>query len=180
METFTAIKDFVPNPSYHKQRRAASGSLDFDSIDQPIVGLIRNLARLTYCFTLQSCYGHFLYDDQQDPQNIEPLPVSAEIPGVKYRIAYIALCLQDNVSGRAMFKDLSEIPSINPDYIQFGCADWFWERQINSYVLQVEPIRYQNKDWTIVDYQEALHIEKVRQAFFHELGKLIERRTLLV
>lgn len=31
------------------------------------------------------------------------------------------------------------ITAIEPDYLQFGSADWFWERWLNSYALQVEP-----------------------------------------
>ena len=177
METFTAIKDFVPNPHFNEQRRKALNKLDFASLDRPIVGLLRGFARLAYCFTLQSCHGHFLYGDQEDTRNIEPLPVSTTIPSVKYRIAYIALCLQGSDTGKALFQDLSELPSIDPEYIQFGCAEWFWKRQVNSFALQVEPKRYQTKDWIVVDYREARHIEKVRDEFFDALGKVIQKRV---
>jgi len=106
------------------------------------------------------------------------LPVSAIIPNVEYRIAYIALCLQNSDSGRALFQDLSGLASTNPKYIQFGCAEWFWGRQVNSYALQVEPERYKTKDRIVVGYREALHIEKVRNEFFSDLGRIIERRSL--
>ncbi|MDY7041895.1 MAG: hypothetical protein SVX38_13645 [Chloroflexota bacterium] len=178
METFTAIKGFVHNPHYHEQRRRALDRLDIDAIDEPIVQLVNNFAKLPYCFTLQSCWGHFLYEGQKDPNNTEALPISAAAPKVEYRIAYIALCLQDSDSGRALFQDLRAIASLNPKDIQFGCAEWFWERQVNSYALQVEPERYKTKDRIVVSYQEALHIERIRNEFFGELGGLIERRSL--
>ena len=177
METFTTLKDFVDNPNYYEQRQNALSSLNIDAIDQPIVELINSFAELTYCFTLQSCYGHFVYDIQTDSKNTEPLPVPGVVACVEYRIAYIALCIQNSALGRELFKDLSTLPSIAPEYIQFGCAEWFWQRQVNSFAVQVEPDRYKTKDRIVVDYQEALHIEGIRNEFFGELGRLLEKRT---
>lgn len=177
METFTALKEFVDNPHYHKQRQEYLGKLDISTIDAPIVDIINGLIKLSYCYTLQSCYGHFLYKNQKNPKNTEPLPTSDIVPSVEYRIAYIAMCIQDNDSGRRLFHELSEIPLIDPEYIQFGCAEWFWEREVNSYVLQVEPNRYMTLDKTPpINYEEALHIEKIRDEFFSELSKLIQKR----
>ena len=48
------------------------------------------------------------------------------------------------------------------------------ERQVNSYVLQVEPKRHMMKDKLSVDYWEALHIEKIRNNFFTQLKKLVQ------
>ncbi len=48
-------------------------------------------------------------------------------------------------SRRDSFHDLRQIPAIDPEYIQFGCAEWFWEAQVNSYALQVEPMRHMTK-----------------------------------
>jgi hypothetical protein len=177
LETFTALRDFVYNPYFHKQRQEYLGKLDIDTIDAPIIDIVSSLAELSYCFTLQSCYGHFLYEKQNNPTNTEPLPVSDSISSVEYRLAYIALCIQNNDSGRRLFRELSEIPSIDPDYVQFGCAEWFWDRQLNSYALQVEPKRYMTQDKTPpIDYQEALHVQNIRNEFFGELRKLIQRR----
>ena len=177
METFATLKNFVGNPHYHKQREEYISKLDVSIIDTPIVDIVNGLAKLPYCFTLQSCYGHFLYENQKDHTNTEPLPVSDIISVVEYRIAYIALCIQNNNSGKELFYDLNEIISIDPEYIQFGCAEWFWERQVNSYALQVEPERYMTLDKTPpIDYQEALHIENVRNEFFNAVRKLIKKR----
>ena len=58
--------------------------------------------------------------------------------------------------------------------LQIGCAEWFWEKQVNSYALQVEPKRHMTKDRLPVDYWEALHIEEVRNKFFTQLKKLVQ------
>jgi hypothetical protein len=179
METFTTIKDFVPNPSYHEQREECLRKLDMNTIDAPLIEIIEGFLGFSYCFTLQSCYGHFLHREQRDPKNLEPLPVSESISKVEYRIAYLALCIQDNEAGRRLFSDLSEIPGIDPAYIQFGCAEWFWEQQVNSYALQVEPERYKTKDSLFIGYQEALHLQKVRDDVFGRLKNLIEKRNIM-
>lgn len=176
METFSVVKDLVRNPYYHQQRETSLQELDLSKIDPPIVKLVSGFAKLQYCFTLQSCYGHFVYSGQPDPHNIDPLRITDNIRSVEYRIAYLALCIEDSKLGRELLLDLSEIPSIDPDYVQFGCAEWFWERQVNSFALQVEPKRHMKKDKVRVDYQEALHIEKVRNQFFAELQQLLQKR----
>lgn len=175
METFTELKDFVDNPDFHKQRQRAQNHLDWNEIDAPIIELIRDLNQINCCFTLQCCYGHFVTSHQKDPNNFDSLPLSGIIAGeITYRIAYLALCIEDSPSGRILFQDLKKVPGIDRDYIQFGCADWFWERQVNSYALQVEPQRFMNRDSAVVDYQEALYIEKVRNQFFIHVRELVQ------
>ena len=174
METFIDLKDFVDNPYFHDHRKKCLSELDIESIDAPIVELIGSLAELDYCFTLQSCYGHFMYNNQKNPYNIESLPVSNSISNVEYKIAYIALCIDNSEQGSFIFQRLRDILSIDPEYVQFGCAKWFWERQVNSYVLQVEPKRHMMKDKCSVDYWEAIHIEKIRNKFFTRLKKLAQ------
>jgi len=88
METFTTVKGFVHNPNYYEQRKKALSSLNTDTIDQPIVELISSFAKLTYCFTLQSCYGHFVYDIQTDSENTELLPIPGVSARVEYKIAF--------------------------------------------------------------------------------------------
>jgi len=58
--------------------------------------------------------------------------------------------------------------------VQFCCADWFWKRQVNSYALQVEPERYKTKDKITINFQEALHIENVRNEFFRRIEKIFD------
>ena len=176
MKTFTELKDFVDNPHFHEQRQTSINRVDMTTIDLPIVEVIDDFSKLPYCFTLQSCYGHFLYSGQKDKKNIEPLPASEDIAEVEYRIAYIALCIEDSESGRQLFSELRQVPAVDLDYIQFCCADWFWKDQVNSYALQVEPERYKTKDRCSVSYQEALHIEKVRNQFFAEIKRIVQNR----
>ncbi len=177
METFTTLKPFVDNPFYQKQREKSLGSLDINTIDEPISELIRNFAQLPYCFTLQSCYGHFVCHHQEDPKNLEPLFRSNDLSSVEYRIAYIALCIQNSDRGRQLLQDLKAFPSMDPDYVQFGCAEWFWKEQVNSYALQVEPERHKTKDKVVVSFQEALHIEKVRNKVFSKLIRMIQKKV---
>ncbi|MBL7199587.1 MAG: hypothetical protein ISS56_05520 [Anaerolineae bacterium] len=179
METFTGIRAFVDHPDYRTHRQAALNSLDMETIDAPIVPIIEGMATLPYCFTLQSCYGHFLYGDQREPRNVERLPALIHVSDIEYRLAYIALCVENSRSGVTFLRDLGGIPRIDPEYVQFGCAEWFWERQVNSYVLQVEPARSATKDRINVGYGEALHLQKVRDAFWNELCLLVQHRLAI-
>ena len=105
------------------------------------------------------------------------MPISDNITRVEYRIAYIALGIENSDLGRALFRDLRKIPSIDPEYIQFGCAEWFWGRQVNSYALQVEPKRHMTEDKVPnIGYEEALYIEKIRNEAFGKLRKLVQER----
>jgi len=101
------------------------------------------------------------------------LPVKDTIAKVEYRIAYIALCIENSLLGRVLFNALNKITAIDPENVQFCCADWFWKRQVNSYALQVEPDRFKRKDTAVLDYKEALHIEKIRNEFFIRLYELL-------
>lgn len=173
METFTELKELAENPYFQAQRQKSLRNLSDDMIDTPIVNLINAFNKLPYCFTLQSCYGHFTCNGQEDPHNFTVLPVTDAIAKVEYRIAYIAFCIENGESGKDLLEDLQEITTIDPKNIQFGCADWFWKRQVNSYALQVEPDRYQHLDKAILDYNEALYLEKVRDEFFFQLNKFV-------
>ncbi len=172
METFTETKKIADNADYQIQRQKCLRDLTNDMIDAPIIEVVNGFNNLPYCFTLQSCYGHFIYNGQDNPQNLESLPIKDTIAKVEYRIAYIAFCIENSLLGREMFASLKEIPAIDPENIQFCCAEWFWKRQVNSYALQVEPDRFKLKDTAIVDLKEALHIEKIRNEFFIRLNEL--------
>ncbi len=174
METFTELKDLAGNPHYQIQKRKIISDFDDDIIDTTIFNLIKGFNKLPYCFTLQSCYGHFVFNGQNDIHNLDPLPVKEIIAQVEYRIAYIAFCIENSASGRGLFEALKEITAIDPENVQFCCAEWFWKKQINSYALQVEPDRFKHKDTAIIDFKEALHIEKIRNTFFIQLNELLE------
>jgi tRNA(Phe) wybutosine-synthesizing methylase Tyw3 len=61
LETFTEPKELAENPHYQDQRRKSLAGLSDGMIDVPIIELINAFNKLPYCFTLQSCYGHFIY-----------------------------------------------------------------------------------------------------------------------
>ena len=174
METFTPPKAFVDNPRFHQDRQQALRRIDLSDIDPPIVTLIERFTTLPQCFTLQCCYGHFVYLPGQDSHNLERLPNRVDGP-ITYRIAYLAICLEDSPSGRALYQSLSLFPRLDPDYVQFGSASWFWDQYLNSYVLQVEPHRFKFSDQAVIEHPEALHIEQIRDRFFIQLNELIER-----
>ncbi|MBN1626477.1 MAG: hypothetical protein JW944_08115 [Deltaproteobacteria bacterium] len=180
METYTDLKDLTENPDYGARRRDALEGLKGVEIDSPIIEHVNGLNSLPWCFTLQSCYGHFLYKGQDNPYNIEPLPITDSIDRVDYKIAYIALCIENSDAGRRLFEDLKTLTRIDPENVQFCCAEWFWERQVNSYALQVEPDRFKHEDRVELDYREALKIEKIRNEFFIRLKDLIKRHMTIV
>jgi hypothetical protein len=179
LETFTEPKELEENPHYQEQRQQSLSKLSDDMIDAPIVEIVNAFNSLPYCFTIQCCYGHFIYDGQMDSFNCKALPVAGTINNVEYRIAYITFCIDNNNSGRGLLIELKKITSIDPENIQFGCAEWFWKRQVNSYALQVEPDRFKHQDKAILNYGEALRVENVRNTFFvalEELGKNHQNR----
>lgn len=173
MKTFTGPKELVSNPHFPKQKKQCLVLLSEDMIDPPITDIINSFNRLSFCFTLQCCYGHFLYPGQTDPYNLNRLPASTSQARVEYRIAYIAFCIENCVSGKDFLNRLQELTLISPQNIQLGCAEWFWQRQLNSYAVQVEPHRFKKKDTVLLDYQEAVAIEKIRNAFFTRLRTLL-------
>ncbi len=175
METFADPKALVKNPLYRDQRLISLERLNDMAIDPPIARLIHGFNQLPYCFTLQSCYGHFVYNGRRDPHNLEPLPFTHTIDRVEYRIAYIAFCIDYSESGKIFLDALKAMEKVDPENIQFCCAEWFWQRQVNSYALQVEPDRFKFKDRAILPYQEALKIEKIRNEFFVRLSNLLQK-----
>ena len=102
------------------------------------------------------------------------MPITNSIETVEYRIAYIALCVENSTFGKNLIEALKQITIIDPENIQFGSADWFWERQKNTYALQVEPDRFKYEDKMILDRKEALNIEKIRNNFFIKIEELLQ------
>lgn len=175
LETFSEPKELIENPHYRLQREESLAGFTDNMIDPPIIGLIRAFKEIPYCFTLQCCHGHFIYGGQEDHDNLASLPITNNISKVEYRIAYIAFCIENSFKGRLLLKALQAIPAIDPENIQFCSASWFWERQVNSYALQVEPNRFKHKDKVLLGYSEALKIEKSRNEFFDKLRELLLR-----
>lgn len=174
METFGAPKALVANPDFAAQRRRSLAGLTDGMLDAPIRGLIRRLNGLPHCFTLQCCYGHFVHAAQSDPHSLAPLSTAAGLSRVTYRIAYVALCLDATAQGEQLLETLKRLPRLDPDNIQFGSAEWFWQQQVNTYALQVEPERFKFQDQAVLEGPEALKIERLRTLFFERFKDAVE------
>lgn len=175
METFTDEKDLSGKDlDFPVEKKRHIHILARSKIDKPIRNIIDSLNSYSYCFTLQSCWGHFVLSKDQDEDNLEPLSeYNKKNVDILYRIAYLAMRIRNCPEGIRFLQKLRELKNIDKGYIQFGCADWFWKKQINSYVIQVEPERHKTKDSVTLDYPEALHVQKVRDCLFGKLEEML-------
>ncbi|MBN1461020.1 MAG: hypothetical protein JXA57_15945 [Armatimonadetes bacterium] len=146
------------------------------TIDAPILDIIIGLGKLPHCFTLQSCYGHFVWDRQPEDENVEPLPGEGS-GSVRYRIAYLALCVENSAAGVRIRNFLARVCAVDTEYVQFGSPDWFWRQYPNSYALQVEPKRFATRDEAVLEYGEAVHVQGVRDEVFRRLRELVSGRA---
>ena len=176
METFAPARPFVHNPGYRDDCQRVKAALDLNAVDAPIRVIITAFNKLHYCYTLQCCYGHFLHATQSNPHNMERLPAH-DIGLVQYRIAYLALCLEDSAPGIRLISLLEQVPEIGAGYIQFGSPRWFWEQHPNSYALQVEPECFCDRDAVTIEYQEALRMQSIRDRFFERLAEIAGKCT---
>lgn len=172
MQTFAGPRAFVDHPGFARERRNATTNLPLDALDAPIRDLIADMSSLSCAFTLQSCYGHFLHALQRDDHDLSPLP-GADPGTITYRIAYVALCIENGEKGKRLRDALASLTEVDPDFIQFGSPEWFWNRRPNSYALQVEPLRFADRDKVKLDYAEALMVEKARNRFFEALREAV-------
>jgi hypothetical protein len=176
MNTFTALKPFTINTGFSRQREVSHYNFSKVQIDPPVNNLLYMIKKLPYCYSIQSCCGHFVYGNK-DLINTDKLPELPPDERIEYRIAYLAFCIEDSREGKIFFNELKKIPELDEDYIQFGCAEWFWNMQPNSYILQVEPERFSDMDKILVSYPEAVHIELVRNKFIEYLEELLQQKT---
>ena len=172
METFSKARDFVDHPDYLRDRKKALSGFRPGDIDPPIRDIVRDFALLPHCFTLQCCYGHFLWEGQKDMHNLEILPLQHR-GMIRYRIAYLALCIERGEKGANLQERLAAICRIDEAYVQFGSPDWFWQFYPNSFALQVEPDRYKMQDQVLLEHAEALHVQSVRNVFFQRVREIL-------
>lgn len=117
METYTAPRPLEDYPGFQSSRQLALHNLDVTLIDNPLVGLIKDLNKLPYLFTLQCCYGHFLTTDGEELSDFDLLRTTSK---VEYRLAYIAFCIENSPSGKQFVQQLKEIPlTVEQGVIQF-------------------------------------------------------------
>lgn len=173
METYTDYKPIIRNSNFKADRQVALEKLDLGLIDAPLRTLVKDINRLPYIFTTQCCHGHF---QKTDGEEILQFKRAKTNDRVKYRLAYIAFCIEDSLPGRNIRKKLVNIPlSIDQDKIQFFSAQWFWDQWLNSYALQVMPKRLKGQDTAQLEYVEAREIAVVRDTFFAYLKDFIAR-----
>ena len=136
-------------------------------IEEPIIEVIDSLNKLPFCFTIQSCFGHFLFENKPASTTYYLPEKTTRTRNCKYRISYVAIRVDGSQEARGLLSLLRDIPStINKEYIQFGCAEWFWEQHINSFVIQVQPRDRSNVDSLLVTTEEAQLIQAVRDRFW--------------
>jgi hypothetical protein len=184
METFDVPKPFVDNPDYERNRRVALKTLQSliaaGKIDPPLVELMNLFSRVSHCYTIQSCFGHFVHERESDERTTARLiPYKGMISTVLYRIAYIAFVLEKSENGLVLYHDLRTLALQNPGYIQFGSAGWFWEQSVNTYQIQVAPEREKDKDSFWVTYDDAILLEKMRDMLIRELAPIAKKHIRL-
>lgn len=174
METYTRARPVEPNDAFEAQRAAATVGLDATDIDEPLVALVADLNRLPHCFTLQCCYGHFVGEGDQDPRSLKPPPPMGK-RSLQYRLAYVAFAISDDDRGRAFLEAVHDLRDLDPRYIQVGSADWFWDRQVNSFVIQIGPRKMRKVDFMDLDGKQVRHVSHVRTQLFRRFAALVER-----
>jgi hypothetical protein len=179
MKTFTSPRELIFSESFGLDRKRAIADINVNDLDKPLINIVEQFNTLPFCFTLQCCYGHFLYPLQQDPNNLDPLPGYDTGP-ITYRIAYLAFCIKENSAGKNFCKVMEKVQDMDRDYIQFGSADWFRERCPNSFVLQVEPRKYKYQDQALLDWKEAVHVEETRRLFFERIKRILAEENLKI
>lgn len=183
METFTPPRPFVPHPDYWRDRERSLQELRQEivknRIDPPLLQLVRECMTIPHCFTMQCCFGHFVHRMEPDTENLAPISrYTQEVGIIRYRIAYVALCLQDSSAGHAMYFELEKIAALDPSFIQFGSADWFWDQVPNTYCIQLEPERMKGEDSGEVTWEEALKIEEIREPFFTVIMEIMNSQDI--
>ena len=164
METYIAPKPFEDHPGFQPDRQRALDILDITLIDKPLRGLIVDLNKLPYLFTLQCCYGHFLTADKEE---IADFDLFVSIDKVEYRLAYITFCIEKSPSGKKFAQQLKDISlTVEQGLVQFCSAQWFWDQWVNSYALQIMSKRFKAKDSVVIDFQEAEKLKQARDIFF--------------
>lgn len=180
METFIQPRPCVSHPAYWRDRERSLQDLRHEivknTIDPPLLPLVWECISIPHCFTLQCGYGHFVHRLAPDPENCVPISSIREPVGpIRYRIAYLALCVENSRDGRLLYHNLAGMTEMDPAFIQFGSADWFWDRMPNTYCIQLEPERMKEEDSGDVTWEEALRLEELRGPFFKRLMEIMHR-----
>jgi hypothetical protein len=179
VETFVEPIEMVEESRFTQNRIKALGDLRPGEIDPQILDIVQDFLQLPHCYTVQSCCGHFVVpgDDGQGVTMLDPGPRPPET-GL-YQLAYVAVVIENSGPGRELYHRLSEFPKLSKAFIQWGSATWFWNEQgyLNSYVLQVEPVRFKHLDRFTMDEQEARDWLAARELFWTALRGMLRRES---
>lgn len=175
METFIAAKEMVEDPSFEEKREKALKQFHMSEIDPQIRDVVNGFAQMEHCFTVQSCHGHIIEQDT-DSKVIRRIDPEPELPETGcYQLAYLALVIENSVPGRELMRALAGLASEDEEFIQWGCAEWFWITQghPNSYVIQVQPYRFRNLDRFTMEREEAETWLAARDRLFRKVRKIL-------
>ena len=174
MQTFCSERPLQPDPGFEAAKARALEGMDMAEIDAPIKDIITSLNKHPFCYTLQSCFGHFVSTEHPDDHNLSVVEESDSSDNPLYRISYLALCIRADPDGKRLLSLLKKMPwEVDRDRIQFGCAKWFWNRCVNSYVLQVQPKDRADVDSLTISAREARLIQSARTRFWEALRTTI-------
>ncbi len=178
VQTYTQARPLVVDSGYEARRRVSLADLEdilsAGEIDAPIVSIIERISLIPYCFTLQSCYGHFVVGNGLSTDSVKQISHDMKRGStIRYRLAYMAFCIQNNPSGLRLLKDLKAIAREDPEYIQFGSATWFWNRCVNSYVLQAGSVEHVSEDSFEMGIAEALRVEAARDMLYAKIAEVV-------
>jgi hypothetical protein len=184
METFTPPRPFITHPDYRRDRertlRNLSQEILKNAIDPPLLPLVQECISIPHCFPLQCCYGHFVHRLAPDRENLVPISSVRESVGpICYRIAYLAFCIENSRNGHSLYRDLAGMTEMDPAFIQFGSASWFWNMIPNTYIVQLEPMRGACLDTVQVTRDEAIHLERARGRFFGRLEEIAQKNMTI-
>jgi len=127
--------EFVENARYSQERQDTLAALALGSIDEPLMDLVSGFATLSHCFTLQCCYGHFVWKSAKAPHTLERIPSNVVGP-VTYRIAYVAFCIESSRQGRDLRQVLAQLSEAGEAFRTQQARDLFFQRL--RQVLDVE------------------------------------------
>lgn len=178
MQTFCSEKPLEYNPGFNAKKVRSLKEMSDVDIETPVVEVVNSLNKLPFCFTLQSCFGHFLIEGENISDSFY-FPYSyTDAKEFLYRISYVAICVDSVPESRRLLTLLRDILNkINTEYLQFGCAEWYWEQYVNSYVIQVQPWNRSNVDSLYVTTEEAQKIRTVRDHFWKIMAATLQGTT---
>ncbi len=179
MLTFIKPRQMVQDPSFVSRKKSIKSSLNISTIDFQIENLIKEIYNLSFCYTVQSCYGHIIRG-VPNLHTLERIEITGKLPKIAtYQVAYIAIVIENSNSGNKLFNNLLNIPFIDQKFIHFGSAEWFWDDQgfNNSYVIQVIPSESKYLDHFNMNQESAIQWVSARTKFFQELERLFEKAS---